>query len=36
VAQPFFTMILYDCNLKCLSYVYMFKLMYHYIKIECI
>jgi len=28
VAQPFFTMILYDCNLKCLSYVYMGKIKY--------
>jgi len=25
VAQPFFIMILYDCNLKCLAYVHMGK-----------
>ena len=27
-AQPFFAMILYDCNLKCVSYVYMGKIKY--------
>jgi len=27
-ANPFLTMILYDCNLKCLSYVYMGKIKY--------
>jgi len=26
--NPFFTMILYDCNLKCLSFVYMGKIKY--------
>jgi len=26
--NPFLTMILYDCNLKCLSYVYMGKIKY--------